>query len=103
MPSVSCGTDRPSVTFFDTFFCEVWESYRILQRLKIVAGPQFGPDDFHGDDTAGVVVDGVADGEDMKMFVCTDRARSHYGAEKGDFALDTIKELFWCLVVHCDG
>ena len=47
-------------------------------------------------------MDGVADGEDMKVLVYTDRARSHHGAEKGDFALDALEELIWCLVVHCD-
>lgn len=45
-------------------------------------------------------MDGVANGEDMKVFVFADWAGSHHGAEKGYFALDTIEKGFWCLVVH---
>ena len=77
-------------------------SYRTFQCFEIVAGSEFGPDALYGDDAAGVVVDGIANGEDMKVFVDTDWAGSHHRAEKGDFALDAIEELIGCLVVHCD-
>lgn len=48
-------------------------------------------------------MDGVANCEDVKVFVYADWARAHYRAEKGDFALDAVEELLWCLVVHYDG